>query len=190
MRLRTMCAAALVLVACLLLACSGDDDGAGDGTPDGTADSTPTPVGTVSETPKAEDARACRLLGMADVEAVTGDIISVQEGIPDDFESCYEFTGGGEVILEVCECLTSEEFDQEIVDDARGRGTTSEAVPMLGDSAAWVLAGDNQPNTGILWVKSGDTILTLWLDVPTYRDPAVAQADTEMLMRQILAGLP
>lgn len=185
MRVRVMLAgfAVLVVIGLASLACNGDDD-VEDGTK-ATGGTTPTATAEA-----AEDSRACSLLALADVESVTGDVISIQEGIPDEFESCFAFAGGGEVILEVCECLTNEEFDQEVVDAARGRGTVSETVLMVGDKASWVPAGASDPNTGILWVKNGETTLTLWLDVPIYRDLAAARADTVTLMGQVLAGLP
>lgn len=196
MRIRVMAAAgvALAMVAFAGIACSGDDDAGDDGTATGSVGS-PTATGeafspTPTSTAAVATSEACDLLGLADLEVVTGDVISTQDGIPDGFESCYAFTAGGEVIFEFCECLTDEEFDQEVVDDARGRGTVSESVLMVGDKAEWVPAGEQNPNTGVLWVRDGDTTLTLWLDVPIYNDIASAQADTVALMNQILAGMP
>ena len=180
--------AILALVVLALAAGCGDDDDAGGGTPDA-GEGTPSATATGDGGVDVSDSRACKLLAPADLESVTGAVISMQAGFPDEFENCYAFTGGGEVILEVCDCLSDEEFDQEIVNAARGRGTDSEPVLMLGDKAAWVPAGDRSPNTGILWVKSGETTLTLWLDVPTYRNIVTAKGDTETLMGQVLAGL-
>lgn len=178
--------AAVAAVAVAASACGGDDE-AEDAT--ATADAaTPTANGETDGGATA-DSRACELLGLADVESVAGEVISVQEGFPDEFESCYAFAEDAEVVLEVCECLTSEEFDAEVEKAAREQGTVSEPVSMVGDSAAWVPVGENGPNTGILWVRSGDTTLTLWLNVPSYADIAEAQADTIVLMNEILAGL-
>jgi hypothetical protein len=178
--------ALLTVAAAVAAACGGDDETEG-GSPTAVATS-PTASGDIGgeATP---DSRTCELLGLADVESVAGEVISVQEGFPEEFESCYAFAEDAEVVLEVCECLTSEEFDGEVEKAAREHGTVSEPVLMVGDRAAWVPAGENDPNTGILWVLSGDTTLTLWLDVPGYADAAEAQADTTALMKEILAGL-
>lgn len=182
--------AVLAAAAVAASACGGDDE-----TEDATATAD---SGTLVATPTASgesdgdvtaDSRACELLGLADVKSVAGDVISVQEGFPDEFESCYAFAEEAEVVLEVCECLTSEEFDAEVEKAAREQGTVSEPVSMVGDRAAWVPVGESGPNTGILWVRSGDTTLTLWLNVPGYADIAEAQADTIVLMNEILTGL-
>jgi hypothetical protein len=174
------------LIAIAAAACGGDNE-TEDVSPTTVAES-PAPTGD-TDGESTPNSRACELLGLADVESVAGEIISVQEGFPDEFESCYAFAEGAEVVLEVCECLTGEEFDAAVQKDARERGAVSEPVLMVGDRAAWVPAGENDPNTGILWVLSEDTTLTLWLDVPSYADIAEAQADTIVLMNEILVGL-
>lgn len=167
-------------------ACGGDDE-TEDALPNAVVAS-PTVSGEI-DSGATPETRACQLLGLADVESVAGEVITVQEGFPDEFEICYAFSEDAEVVLEVCECLTTDEFDAAVEKDARERTTVSEPVPMIGDRAAWVPAGEDDPNTGILWVLSGYTTLTLWLAVPVYVDIAEAQADTIVLMNEILAGL-
>lgn len=189
-RFRFVLCAALAVVALLAIACSGDDDANDAG--DATGEATPT--ATAGATGEGDDdagqSLACELLGLADVESVAGDVISIQEGFPGEFMNCYAFVSGGEVVLEVCECLTDEEFDQKVVDAARGRGTVSETVLAVGDRAEWVLAGEHDPTTGFLWVKSGERTLNLWVDVRTYDDIADARADAVAMMNEILAGMP
>lgn len=176
----------VLALALLALAACGDDGGspAGNGTA-ATDGASPSPSPTVTRAPGL----ACELLDESGIESVLGPVFTQQPIEPDDFEICFAFVNGGEVVLEACEgCLTNEEFDERVESVARGRETEAEVVSDAGDEAYWVPAGDADPNTGLLWVRSGDLVLNLWLKLRTYDDEAAAQADAIEMTNNILAS--
>lgn len=185
-------AAAVVAATLLLAGCSGDDDDGGD---NGGENGTPTPTAedTVTATPGVTLAPGfgCELLGRADVESVLGPVFTQQPIEPDEFESCFAFVQGGEIVLDACDrCLTGAEFADEVEASARGRGTTATPVMDLGDEAHWVPAGDSDPNTGLLWVLSDGLTLSLWVKLTTYDSEADAQADSIELVNNMLGPAP
>lgn len=174
----------LAIAAAAVFAACGGDDGAGDG---GNGNSEPA-TATQSPSPSPPAGLACELLDMADLESVLGEVINQQASEPDEFENCFAFVAGGEVVVDACEgCLTDEEFAAEVEASARGRSTEASPVADLGDEAHWVPAGDPGPNTGVLWVKSGDLAFSLWVKLTTYSSEAAAQADSIELANNMLA---
>jgi hypothetical protein len=172
--------AALIFSLAGLLACAGDDD-----------DASPTDAATPTPAPSVATGLACELLNLADLESVTGPIFTQQPVEPDEFESCFAFVNGGQVIIEACRCLSDEEFDERVEAAARGYGTEVEDVADVGEIAAWVPAGENDPNNGTLWAKSGDLTVNLWLNLLEYgedQDDSRALAETVGLVEQILAA--
>lgn len=189
--------ALISVIACVaVLSACGDDSVDGD---DGGNTGTPTPTvadgegggdGDDGGDGAGEENAACDLLSEVDLEALFDTVFSLQPGPADDFVSCNGFVGGGQIVLEMCEgCRSAAEFTDEVERVARGRETTAERLSGLGDRASWVPAGERDPNTGILLVKAGDVVLSLWLKLTTYTDETAARADSVELITEMLAAL-
>jgi hypothetical protein len=187
--------AALALAALLLAACGGDDD-AGEGDDGGGTATVPADDdGDDSGDGDGDDDSgnggasldACELLTADDVEPLLGERPDAEQETVGLFDTCgYYATETFEFVqLQVCECLTGDDFDSSMEASAEALEVDVVDVSRVGDKAAWI--------DGILWTTNGDATINVWIATEEYNtaaDDADAIEATAELANEILDRLP
>jgi hypothetical protein len=147
-------------LAVLLAACGSSDDSNSPSSDDSSTGPQPTSASTDGGD-SGSNVDACSILTQEDVQAEIG-TAPVPNGSPvGPFSSCGYFdTATSFVQLQICDCYSDSQFDDAAKSSAAVFETEPIPVDGVGDKAYWL--------EGILWIKSGDHTLNLWISKADY----------------------